>query len=142
MLFFLDAPGGTGKTFIANLILAHVVQSGKIALAVASSGTAATLFSDGKTAHSTFKLPLTVSLEQQSVCSIRKNGPIGQLLQNTSLIMWDECTMSHRAHVEAVDRTLKDLRNSVAVMGGVTFVSAGDFRQILPVVARRTRADT
>lgn len=140
-IFFLDAPGGTGKTFLANLILAHVRQSGKIALAVASSGIAATLLSDGKTAHSTFKLPLTVSLEQQSVCSIRKNGPIGQLLQNTSLIMWDECTMSHRAHVEAVDRTLKDLRNSVAVMGGVTFVFAGDFRQTLPVVTRGTRAD-
>ncbi|CAF4891096.1 unnamed protein product [Pieris macdunnoughi] len=34
-LFFLDAPGGTGKTFLANLILAKIRQSGKIAIAVA-----------------------------------------------------------------------------------------------------------
>ncbi|KAJ8727639.1 hypothetical protein PYW07_001758 [Mythimna separata] len=123
------------------MILAKVRQSGKTALAVASSGIAATLLHNGKTAHSTFKLPLTVSLEQQSVCSIRKNGPLGILIQNTSLIIWDECTMSHRAHVEAVNRTLKDLRNSSTVMGGVTFVFAGDFRQTLPVIAKGTRAD-
>ncbi|XP_055918607.1 uncharacterized protein LOC129950708 [Eupeodes corollae] len=140
-LFFLDVPGGTGKTFLANLVLSKVRLSGRKALAVASSGIAATLLYDGKTAHSTFKLPLTVSLDQQSVCSIRKNGPLGKLLQDTSLIIWDECTMSHRAHVEAVDRTLKDIRNSCNMMGGVTFVFAGDFRQTLPVVTKGTRAD-
>lgn len=138
---FLDAPGGTGKTFLANLILAKVRQSGKIALAVASSGIAATLLSDGKTAHSTFKLPLTISLEQQCVCAIRKNGPFGKLLQDVSLIIWDECTMIHRAHIEAVNRTLQDIRSSNAVMGGVTFVFAGDFWQTLPVIAKGTRAD-
>lgn len=140
-LFFLDAPGGTGKTFLANLILAKIRQSGKIAIAVASSGIAATLLNEGKTAHSTFKLPLSVSLDQRSTCSIRKNGPLGKLLQDASLVIWDECTMSHRAHVEAVDRTLKDLRSSANVMGGITFVFAGDFRQTLPVVNRGTRAD-
>ncbi|XP_068994023.1 uncharacterized protein [Neodiprion pinetum] len=135
-IFFLDAPGGTGKTFLANLILAKVKESGKIAIAVASSGIAATLLRGGKTAHSNFKLPLSVNLEQQSTCSIRKNGSLGELLQDTSLVMWDECTMSHRAHIEAVNRTLKDLRNSSAVMGGITFVFAGDFRQTLPVINR------
>lgn len=39
--------------------------------------------------------------------------------------------MSHRAHVEHVDRTLKDLRN---VMGEVTFVFVGDYRQTLPLL--------
>ena len=36
--FFLDAPGGTGKTFVTNLLLAEVRQKKGIALAVASSG--------------------------------------------------------------------------------------------------------
>ncbi|KAL4132398.1 hypothetical protein QTP88_009552 [Uroleucon formosanum] len=34
---FLDAPGGTGKTFLINLLLAQIRSSGKVALAVASS---------------------------------------------------------------------------------------------------------
>jgi hypothetical protein len=49
--------------------------------------------------------PLTVLLDQQSVCSIRKNGPLGKLLQEISLNIWNECTINHRDHVEAVNRT-------------------------------------
>lgn len=41
-MLFLDAPGGTGKTFLINLILAKLRSEGKIALATASSGIAAT----------------------------------------------------------------------------------------------------
>ncbi|XP_071577583.1 ATP-dependent DNA helicase pif1-like [Temnothorax nylanderi] len=140
-IYFIDAPGGTGKTFVISLILAKVRSQKKIAIAVASSGIAATLLSGGRTAHSTFKLPLNVSLDQSSVCSVRKNGVTGKLLQQASLIVWDECTMSHKSHIDAVNRTLKDLRTSEKVMGGVTFVFTGDFRQTLPVVPKGTRAD-
>ncbi|GBP23618.1 hypothetical protein EVAR_80235_1 [Eumeta japonica] len=35
--------------------------------------------------------------KQQSVFSIRKNDPLGNLLQDTPLIIWDVCSMSHRA---------------------------------------------
>lgn len=41
-IYFIDAPGGTGKTFLLNLILAQVRKDGNIAIAVASSGIAAT----------------------------------------------------------------------------------------------------
>lgn len=37
-ILFIDAPGGTGKTFLLNLILAKIRANKKIALAVASSG--------------------------------------------------------------------------------------------------------
>jgi hypothetical protein len=41
--FFLDAVGGAGKTFCENLILLKLRSEGKIAVAVATSGIAATL---------------------------------------------------------------------------------------------------
>lgn len=69
----MDAPGSPGKTFLANLILSKIRQSGKKAIAVASS----TLLKEGKPAHKTFKL---CNLEQQFICFIRKNGPLGKLL--------------------------------------------------------------
>lgn len=59
-IFFLDAPGGTGKTFLLNL-LAKVRSNSNIALGVASSGIAPTLLAVGHTAHSTFKLPLDLT---------------------------------------------------------------------------------
>jgi len=54
--YFLDAPGGTGKTFLISLILARIRSQNHIALAIASSGIAATLLDGGRTAHSAFKL--------------------------------------------------------------------------------------
>ena len=53
--FFLDAPGGTGKTFLISLILAEIRSNNGIALAVALSGIAATLLDGGRTAHSALK---------------------------------------------------------------------------------------
>ncbi len=51
-LFFVDGPGGTGKTFLYNLILGRVRCERRIALVVASSGIAALLLDGGRTAHS------------------------------------------------------------------------------------------
>ncbi|XP_026475891.1 uncharacterized protein LOC113381100 [Ctenocephalides felis] len=41
--FFLDAPGGTGKAFLLSLLLAKIRSQNDVALALASSGIAATL---------------------------------------------------------------------------------------------------
>ncbi len=46
-LFFIDGPGGTGKTFVENLLLSYVRSSGQIALSVASSGIASILLQGG-----------------------------------------------------------------------------------------------
>ncbi|XP_067945211.1 ATP-dependent DNA helicase PIF1-like [Watersipora subatra] len=49
--------------------------------------------------------------------------------------------MAHKATVEALDRTLKDLYNSDKLMGGVCVLLAGNFRHILPFIPRGTPAD-
>jgi hypothetical protein len=71
---FIDAPGGTGKIFPLNHLLAHVRSQKQIAIAVASSGIAATLLSGGRTAHSTFKLEVknVYSNNEQSIFNISK----------------------------------------------------------------------
>lgn len=140
-LFFLDAPGGTGKTFVINLLLAKVRQAKGIALAVASSGIAATLLEGGRTAHSAFKLPLNLDRNETPVCNISRGSTKAKLLRECKLIIWDEATMSHKNALEALDRTLQDLRRNNEVLGGVTALLSGDFRQILPVIPRGTRAD-
>ncbi|GBO37537.1 ATP-dependent DNA helicase PIF1, partial [Araneus ventricosus] len=140
-IFFLDAPGGTGKTFLINLLLAKVRQRKEIALAVASSGIAATLLTGGRTAHSAFRLPLNLANTETPTCNISRNSGKAKILKDCKLIVWDECTMSHKAAFEALDVTLKDIRRNNNRMGGVTMVLAGDFRQTLPVIPRGTRAD-
>ena len=46
-MFFLNAPGGYGKTFLIEALLSTVESMGKIALAVTSSGIAAELLEGG-----------------------------------------------------------------------------------------------
>ncbi|XP_025414746.1 uncharacterized protein LOC112686595, partial [Sipha flava] len=121
-IYFLDAPGGTGKTFLINLILAKVRSTRDIALAVASSGIAATLLEGGRTAHATFKLPLN-------------------LTTSATPFLWGEITMAHKVGVEALNRSLKDIRENKRLMGGAMVLLAGDFRQTLPVVPKGTRTD-
>jgi len=46
-----------------------------------------------------------------------------------------------KTSIEVLDRTMRDLRNNNSPMGGCTVLFSGDFCQILPVIARETRAD-
>ncbi|XP_026470269.1 uncharacterized protein LOC113374440 [Ctenocephalides felis] len=79
--FFLDAPGGTGKTFIISLILARVRSQNNIALAIASSRVAATLLEGRRTAHSAFKLPLNVHVNLEEMCNIKKKSGMAKVLR-------------------------------------------------------------
>ena len=115
--WFIDAPGGTGKTFLSNIMLATVRKRKAIALAVASSGIAATLLPGGRTAHSTFKLPIEMK-DDKPICSMSPDSNEAEVLRQCVLIIWDECTMSHRKAFEAVDRLLRDITKSNEIMGG------------------------
>ena len=90
---------------------------------------------------SAFKLPLNLNYSETPLCNISKQSDTAQVLKECKLIVWDECTMAHKGGIEALDRTLKDIRSSEHSMGGMTVLLAGDFRQTLPVVPRGTRAD-
>ncbi|XP_060846147.1 ATP-dependent DNA helicase PIF1-like [Rhopalosiphum padi] len=137
-IYFLDAPGGTGKTFLISLILATIRSQNKIALALASSGIAATLLEGGRTA---LKLPLNMQSNETATCNVSKNSAMAKVFQQCKLIVWDECTMAHKKSLEALDRTLKDLRSNNNRFGGAMILLAGDFRQTLPVIPRSTPAD-
>ncbi|GFS70888.1 ATP-dependent DNA helicase [Trichonephila clavipes] len=104
-IVFLDALGGTGKTFLFNLLLAFVKKEKDMALAVASSGIAATLLAGGRTAHSAFRLPLDLARSDSATCNISKGTEQGHVLKTCKLIVWDEATMSHRNVFHALDKT-------------------------------------
>ncbi|XP_070013986.1 uncharacterized protein [Nicotiana sylvestris] len=58
--FFIDRPGGTGKTFLYRALLSTVQSKGFVALAKASSGVAASILPGGRTAHSRFKFSVDI----------------------------------------------------------------------------------
>ena len=66
-------------------------------------------------------------------------------MTKASLIIWDEAPMTHRNCFEAVDSSLREILRFIASnnadkpFGGKIVVPGGDFRQILPVVAKGRR---
>ncbi|OWZ15153.1 Helitron helicase [Phytophthora megakarya] len=84
---------GTGKAILLRNILAKVRLEGKIAIAVASSGIASLLLMGGRTAHSTFKIPL--KLNEFSTCKITRQSYLMGSIEKVSLIIWDEAPMAH-----------------------------------------------
>ncbi|KAI3745280.1 hypothetical protein L1987_58391 [Smallanthus sonchifolius] len=52
----------------------------------------------------------------------------------------DEASMAKRLSIEVVDRTLQDITGVSLPFGGKIMVMGGDFRQVLPVIKRGTRA--
>ena len=145
-VFFVDGPGGTGKTFLYKQVLNYVRSKNKIALAVASSGIAALLLPGGRTAHSRLKIP--IKLQSTSTLNLPLQSDNADLIRKAEIILWDEAPMAHRHAYEALDRSLRDIMKTVdpslsnMVFGGKIICFGGDFRQILPVVKKGTKSNT
>ncbi|KAI3941961.1 hypothetical protein MKW98_009171 [Papaver atlanticum] len=108
-LFFVHGSGGTGKTYLWNTIITGLRAKSKVVLAVASSGIASLLLPGGRTAHSRFKIPIT--LEDNSTCDVSHGTQLAGLICKAKIIIWDEAPMIHRHAFEALERTVRDLMN-------------------------------
>ncbi len=69
-MFNIDAPGGCGKTFLCNIILAYVRSLSSIAIACALSGIAATLMTMGTTFHRRFGAPINANEDHQKTSHV------------------------------------------------------------------------
>lgn len=56
------------------------------------------------------------------------------LIDHTTIIIWDEFTMANIAVVEAVHRICCTIKCSNSPFGGIPFIGVGDFRQVGPVI--------
>ncbi|KAH1254917.1 ATP-dependent DNA helicase PIF1 [Glycine max] len=142
-MFFLYGYGGTRKTYIWKTLASSLRADNKIIIMVSSSGIASLLLPGGRTTHSKFKIPVPVF--EDLTCNIHQGTQLAELLNQTSLIIWDEAPMAHKFFFEALDHSLRDIikHNSKdnKIFGGKVMVFGGDFRQILPVIPRGSRSD-
>lgn len=119
-------------------MLAAVRSQRKITLATATSGVAASILPNSRTAHSRFKIPIG---KGKLACNVTKQLGLAELFKATSLIIWDEATMAKKQTIEALDSMLQDITNNHNLFGGKVVVLGGDFRQVLPVIPKGTRED-
>jgi len=138
--FFLDGPGGTGKTYLYKCLIHKMRKEGKNVLPVASTGIAANLLKGGRTYHSEFKVPLQVS--ETMVCGIPPGESAARRVRQANLVIWDESTMASAMALECVDRLFKEVMKTDTTFGGKTILLGGDFRQTLPILPGADSAAT
>jgi len=153
LIILLQAPAGTGKSFLLKCLSSMVRSKGQICCVCASSGIAAKQLPGGQTAHMLFMLPIeTEVLPGQKLTSkllekINRGEVDGaasehiELLRSARLFIWDEVTMVKRQVIEAVDKLLRLIKSSDRPFGGSVFMLSGDVRQIPPIVPEGRGAD-
>ncbi|OWZ16478.1 Helitron helicase [Phytophthora megakarya] len=102
------------------------------ALAVASSGIAATQLMGGRTAHYTFQLSFNITL--LSTCNMTACSNRAELLRPVSTIVWDEAPLMIKHGFHTVDKTFQDLMKNGKPLDANELLPAGEFRQIYPVI--------
>ncbi|XP_078431140.1 uncharacterized protein LOC144702973 [Wolffia australiana] len=143
-VFFVDGPGGSGKTFLYSAILAQIKASRLTAIPTATSGIVALLLEGARTLHSTFNIPIPVT--HISTCGISPDSVMGQQIQSASIIIVDKAPMMHRHVYETLDRSIRDVMKTIDAtlenvpFGGKVVVMGGDFRQVLPVIQKGSRS--
>ncbi|GBN54360.1 hypothetical protein AVEN_88818-1 [Araneus ventricosus] len=103
-----------------------------IALAVATSGIAATLTTGGTNRTFNTANPHRLNSQRNTSLQHQKGSAKAEVLQEDKALSWEEIS---------INRTPQDLRANKDLLGGLIVVLAGNFRQTLPVIPRGTMAD-
>ncbi|CAH0563117.1 unnamed protein product [Brassicogethes aeneus] len=137
-MFYVDASGGTGKTFLFNTLLKTLRIRRFDTVTIAWTGIAASLLLAGKTAHKAFRLPLNT--ENTGRCGFPIESERSNYIKNAKLIVWDEAPMSPKYAISLVNNYLRAIMQKPRrPMGGKIVIFGSDFRQILPVVSHGHR---
>ncbi|XP_042521276.1 uncharacterized protein LOC122094738 [Macadamia integrifolia] len=99
-IFFIDDPGGIGKTFLYRAILAIVRSKSEIALAIATSRVAVAIIPGGRTTYSRFEIP--INIDNSTVCGFSKQSATAELIHRAKVIIWDEAPMAKIQAIEVV----------------------------------------
>jgi hypothetical protein len=135
--FGLDAPAGTGKSFVINLILAYTRKDNGIAIACAMSGIASLILRLGTTYHKRWHPPKR--LTGRDTCAIPLDSTEALIIRQSKVIAIDEVSMMERELLDCTDTFLRQLMNTDEPFGGKLLVLIFDLRQLPPVVIHGNR---
>ena len=130
--FFLDGPGGSGKTYLYNILIQYLRSQGNKVLAYATTGIAADLLAGGRTMHSGFGLPL--KMLDNSTSSMIIPSKQSEDIREACLIIIDETSSMHKNALRMIDLLLREIMRIDKPFGGKVIVLGGDFRQTANII--------
>lgn len=132
---FITGPGGTGKSYILDILYREFKAIGKTITVTAMTGCAAILIgSHAKTLHSWAGIGLGRDTLSNIVQAIHKNGRKKKNWKKTDCLVIDEVSMMTPQLLSLLDDVGKSVRKCYTKpFGGLQLVFVGDFYQLPPV---------
>jgi len=126
---FIGGPGGTGKSALFKKLHAACRSHGLLISICAATSLAALSFEGASTAHSLFSYPVEdeTDIDDQNLATCDFNHERSCLLEEVSVIFWDEFISNDRILMEAV---LEEFKTRWDQPRYYIFVCAGDFAQV------------
>lgn len=132
---FLSGKAGTGKSFVAKLVINELKKRGKKIVALAPTGIAANNI-EGQTLHSFFSLPPFGVLDFESVNFIK--GEKRRLLNAIDTIFIDEISMLRPDLLDGMNYTL--LKNGCKPLKEFQLIFIGDLKQLPSPISDNMRS--
>ena len=143
--FFVDGPGGTGKSFLMKVLAAWANSDpGTACLCAAFQGIVAQMYQHGVTLHRAFALPLDTEFASGNVAtsSVQAGSAHGNRLASFKLFIIDEISMVHSTYLTIIDQCLRNVTRCDVRFGGAVVLCGGDMRQLSAVVPGGSHLDT
>ncbi|KAJ8910343.1 hypothetical protein NQ315_004542 [Exocentrus adspersus] len=128
----VNAAAGSGKSYLFRALIAQLRSEGLSVIVACPTGIAASIFKDGRTIHSTFKLPFDIN--KTTTSSVTPTSEQGRAIAAASLIIIDEVSMVTSLIFNVIEQALRDICRNERPFGNKIILIGGDFRQTLPVV--------
>jgi ATP-dependent DNA helicase PIF1 len=142
---FLTGSGGTGKSFLLNLIYDTILKETgrKVALTALTGCASLLLHSKAKTIHSWAGIGLGKEPVPLLVANVRKSRKALLRWHETDILVIDEVSMMTPDLFEKLDEVARKIRrNPHTPFGGIQMILSGDFYQLPPVVRVEETQDT
>jgi hypothetical protein len=143
--FFVDGPGGTGKSFLMKTLAAWANSSPDTSgLCAAFQGIVAQMYQHGVTLHRGFALPLDTEFGSGNAAtsSVQAGSAHGNRLSSFKLFIIDEISMVHSTYFTLIDNCLRNVTGRDMPFGGAVVLCGGDMRQLSAVVPGGSHMDT
>jgi ATP-dependent DNA helicase PIF1 len=134
---FLTGSGGTGKSFLLNLIYNSIPKetTRKVALTALTGCASLLLHPKAKTIHSWAGIGLGKDPVPLLVANVRKSRKALMRWHETDVLVIDEVSMMTPDLFEKLDEVARKIRrNPYTPFGGIQMILSGDFYQLPPVV--------
>jgi len=131
---FITGPGGSGKSFLIQKMVASLIAKGLAYQVCALTGCAAVLLGSGaKTLHSWTGMGLANGHKEDIVKKIIYNKRTIGSIRKTRVLIVDEVSMLSLKIFDALNTALKMIKKNQLAFGGIQVIFTGDFFQLPPV---------